>query len=265
VSDSRTMRLLYPSDPLNERKPDETWASEFQAAKAAGLNCSVYVAEAMDAGEFAPSPAIDGDTVVYRGWMLSPANYARLQKAVECAGATMLVTTAQYRFCHHLPQWYPLCEDLTPRSIFLARQTDFATALAPLNWSAWFVKDYVKSLTTSRGSVAKTVEEVGEIVDLIEKYRGHIEGGVCVREFEDLLSETEERYFVFKGRAYSRDSIVPDIVESIARRIDSPFFSVDIVLSAQGQPRLIELGDGQVSDIKQWPIDTFVEIFRQPA
>jgi len=44
---------------------------------------------------------------------------------------------------------------------------------------------------------------------------------------------------------------VPKIVQTIAPRIDSPFFSVDVVLSTDGTPRLIELGDGQVSDRKQ--------------
>lgn len=55
--------------------------------------------------------------------------------------------------------------------------------------------------------------------------------------------------------------MIPEIVEQIAGRIDSPFFSVDVVLAIDGTPRLIELGDGQVSDRKKWAADRFVSMF----
>lgn len=64
----------------------------------------------------------------------------------------------------------------------------------------------------------------------------------------------------FKRKVFSYSGVVPEIVECIAARIDSPFFSVDVVLSSKGRPRLIELGDGQVSDRKNWPASRFVAI-----
>lgn len=257
------MRLLYPCDPFEKKKPDEAYEEEFNAAQAAGLACSLYSAEDFELGEFKPRPLLtEAEEVIYRGWMLTPEGYKQLHLAVEDKGAKMLTSADQYRLCHYLPEWYSLCEDVTPATVFLARNANFSSALANLGWQAYFVKDYVKSLTTSRGSVAKTVEEIEEIVALIEKYRGQVEGGVCIREFEDLRPETEERYFVFKRKAFARDGVVPEIVKLIAQRIDSPFFSVDIVLSGTGAPRLIELGDGQVSDRKKWPADRFVEVFR---
>jgi len=79
-----------------------------------------------------------------------------------------------------------------------------------------------------------------------------VEGGVCIRKFEELLPETEERYFVLQGKAFARCGDVPALVNEIAGRISSPFFSVDTVFAASGELRLIELGDGQVSDRKQW-------------
>jgi hypothetical protein len=66
---------------------------------------------------------------------------------------------------------------------------------------------------------------------------------------------------VLNGIAYARDGIVPEVVQIIAARIRSPFFSVDIVLNSDGHPRLIELGDGQVSDKKKWLADRFAAIF----
>jgi hypothetical protein len=257
------MRLLYPSDPFNNKKPDEAYSEEFNAAQQAGISCSLYSAEDFELGDFKPRPALtETEDIVYRGWMLTPDGYAQLHSAIESKGAKALTSSAQYRHCHYLPDWYSLCEDVTPKSIFLSKDADFSSALANQGWSAYFVKDYVKSLTTTRGSIAKNVLEIAEIVALIEKFRGQVEGGVCVREFENLLTDTEERYFVFKRKAYARDGGVPDIVEQIAKRIDSPFFSVDIVLNTDGFPRLIELGDGQVSDRKKWGADQFVSMLK---
>lgn len=220
-------------------------------------------AEDCELGRFKPRPSMPaGEDVVYRGWMLTPDAYTRLWSAVENNGGRMLTSPQQYRRCHHLPEWYPSCEDLTPKTVFLERNCDFPAALSNQNWRAYFVKDYVKSLTTSRGSVAKTSGEIGEIVALIEKFRGQVEGGVCVREFENLSPGSEERYFVFRRQAFGRAGPIPQIVEQIAARIDSPFFCVDIAQSIDGSPRLIELGDGQVSDRKNWPVDRFVDMFK---
>jgi hypothetical protein len=168
-----------------------------------------------------------------------------------------------YRHCHYLPEWYESCREFTPETLFLKQNSDFATVLSELDWPGYFIKDYVKSLTTTRGSVATTIEEVGEIVSLIEQYRGQVEGGVCVRRLEALLPETEERYFVVGGRARARDGAVPSVVEEIATRVDSPFYSIDVVQSRDGRLRLIELGDGQVSDRKRWPAARFAEVLSE--
>lgn len=254
------MRLLYPSDPFTKRQPDETFQEEYEAAQAAELPCSLYSAEDFELGDFKPRPAIaEGEPVLYRGWMLTPDAYALLQAAIESKGGVMITSSDQYRLCHYLPEWYPSCEAFTPETVFLGKDADFSI-LTDKGWPGYFVKDYVKSLTTSRGSIARTVDEIPEIVALVEKYRGQIEGGVCVRRLEDLRPETEERFFVFQGKPFGREGTVPEIVQRIAERIDSPFFSVDIVLAQDGTPRLIELGDGQVSDRKKWPADRFVSL-----
>lgn len=232
-------------------------------AQNAGFTCFLFSSEDFELGEFKPRPAnaFEGD-ILYRGWMLTPDRYAQLQEAIESKGATVVVTAENYRHCHYLPEWYEQCKDVTPRTIVLQNDGDFASSLSATGWTAYFVKDFVKSLTTSRGSVARNAAEVREVVDLIERFRGQLEGGVCIRELEDLMPDTEERYFVFRGRAFARDGVVPELVNDIAGRIDSPFFSIDIALNSEGTPRLIELGDGQVSDRKKWPPSTFIEVLK---
>jgi hypothetical protein len=69
-----------------------------------------------------------------------------------------------------------------------------------------------------RASVAKTIDEIPEVVALIEKHRGRIERGICIRECEELRAETEERFFVFRGKVYSRGDVVPNLVNEIPSR-----------------------------------------------
>lgn len=256
------LQFIYPCDPLNKRQPDEEYQEEFQLAKSLGISCSLYSDSDSAIGQFFPRPAlVPGAMVIYRGWMLNLRDYQRLYHQVKDTGANLLTSLEQYQRCHHLPGWYQQCKTMTPETYFFDADTDFSQALAPLNWPQYFVKDYVKSLTTLRGSVAGSPEEVNEIVIQLKKYRGAVEGGICIRRFEALQEQTEERYFVYQGKAFARDNKIPEMVEQIAEKIDSPFFSIDIVLSDSGQPRLIELGDGQVSDKKKWRLEDFLAIF----
>ncbi|WP_028100766.1 ATP-grasp domain-containing protein [Pseudoduganella violaceinigra] len=255
------MHLLYPSDPFNKSAVDEAYAEEFSAVTAAGLTGSLFSVEDFECGQFRARPALPaGEDIVYRGWMMTPDAYGRLFDAVAGTGGRLQTNPAAYRLCHYLPEWYSLCAEWTPETIVADRDSDFPKLVLGKNWPAYFVKDFVKSLTTQQGSVAKSPEGIAEVVALIEQYRGQLEGGVCIRKFEDLLPSTEERYFVLNGRAYARDAIVPALVHEVARRIRSPFYSVDTVVDASGQLRLIELGDGQVSDIKKWGAGRFANM-----
>jgi hypothetical protein len=257
------MQILYPSDPFDKKIPDECYREEYEAALSIGLSCSLFSLEDFEAGDFRARPALEtSGKVIYRGWMLTSDRYAKLCEAIEGKGGSPFTTPDEYVRCHHLPGWYALCEELTPQTVVLPKDADFVQALSDLEWPAYFVKDYVKSLTTSRGSLAKSPEEVAEIVGLIEGSRGQIEGGICVRRFENFLPDTEERFFVMHGNAYGRDDSIPEIVQRIADAVRCPFFSVDIVTAQDGTQRLVELGDGQVSDRKQWSAGRFVQVLK---
>ncbi|WP_241165646.1 ATP-grasp domain-containing protein [Serratia marcescens] len=92
-------------------------------------------------------------------------------------------------------------------------------------------------------------------------YRGELEGGVSLRRFENLFDDSERRYFSLNGQVFSADGEIPDIVHQIASRIKTPFYSIDIAKNANGELRLIEIGDGQVSDTKEWSVADLVTAF----
>lgn len=257
------MRLVYPSDDFNHKQPDEVYREEYLAAQAAGLSCSLYSVEEFESGQLTLRPApLQDEEIVYRGWMLTPAAYTELCRLIQAQGGQPITSTDQYRACHYLPEWYPLCKAFTPETLFCDKTSDFYSILSGCDWGKYFVKDYVKSLTTQRGSVAETIAEIPEIIQMLEKFKGQVEGGICIRRFENLLAETEERYFVFKGQIFSRNGDVPNIVAAISTRIHSPFYAIDMIANTEGELRLIEIGDGQVSDYKKWQPDQFVKIFK---
>lgn len=199
--------------------------------------------------------------MLYRGWMLDSSAYSELIEAIVEAGGTPFSSTEEYLLTHHIPNWVPLLEDLTPETVVLPNGTDFEKELKALGWDEFFVKDYVKSLKTSMGSKISDPAMIGPLVEEMRTFRGVIEGGLCVRRVEDLDSETEERYFVVRGEAHSRDGTpAPDIVLECAKRIASPFFSVDIALNGRGEPRVVEIGDGQVSDTVGWTVERFTDL-----
>ncbi|WP_058910035.1 ATP-grasp domain-containing protein [Entomohabitans teleogrylli] len=61
---------------------------------------------------------------------------------------------------------------------------------------------------------------------------------------------------------FSADDHIPDLVYDIARSVKTPFYSIDVAANTAGTLRLIEIGDGQVSDSKEWPVEKLVDAFR---
>ncbi|BCU75808.1 hypothetical protein llg_05230 [Luteolibacter sp. LG18] len=249
------LRFIFPSDVIEPRKPDEAFLDQIEAFREAGFPTSVVSIEYLQMGErrIHPRPEPD-ETVVYRGWMMNAADYRAFCEAVSATGAMPLTGADTYLACHHLPNWYPFIAEFTPRTVTFPPDADLASELKALDWEAYFIKDHVKSLKTDSGSILRSTEGVGRLVADMVKFRGEIEGGFCVREVEDFIPESEVRYFVILGIPFSNDpnQPVPDIVVEAASRIRSPFFSVDVIRRSDGVERIVEIGDGQVSDVVGW-------------
>jgi ATP-grasp domain, R2K clade family 3 len=253
------MRLLYPSSPMSPKVADDTYLEEYEAARSVGFDVSLFSFEDFERGDFKPRPALQpGDVVLYRGWMLSVPQFESLVRAFEAKSAEAFTSVAQYKASHHLPEWYPLLSRFTAETVILKEEADFAGELANRKWPGYFVKDYVKSLSTAGGSLVSQPEDIAGVVSLMKKYRGLVEGGVCIRRKEEYEPGSEQRYFVFRTHALAPGTDIPDIVRACASQVISPFFSVDVARRSDGVLRLIELGDGQVSDRKEWSATAFV-------
>lgn len=259
------MHFLFPSDLLNDKQVDESFALEYAALQASSHQCHLLNADEWESGYCKITrKLLNQPILIYRGWMMKPNEYQQLNEDIQRLEGKLLTSPQHYELCHHLPNWYEQCQQYTPKTIFTDRNANFESIISEQSWQGCFIKDSVKSLTTERGSIAKTADEVRTIISDIEKFRGGIEGKICLREVEYFQSDSEERYFVYRGKPYARDAqlAMPDMLFDIADKIDSPFFSVDIIYNKDNKPHLVELGDGQVSDIKKWKVIDFIKIFR---
>lgn len=260
------MRILYPWNPLKNEEADEPFCDEYLALSERGVACSLFDYDRVNETSFRLRAGIEtGEHVLYRGWMLNTAGYEQLVSKIERCGAKPVTSLTQFLNCHHLPNWYTACAPYTAVTHFFDNDDELENNAAALGWARCFVKDYVKSNTADLGSIASSAEQVREIVNQIEFFRGEIEGGVAIREVEDYVEGSERRYFVKRGVPYSSDGAVPAVVTELSGKIDSPFFSVDIIEDRSGELRLVELGDGQVSERKEWSLDSFVKVLAADA
>jgi len=260
------MRVLFPYNPLNEKEADGPFNEEYLRLKEKGIACSLFDFDSLPFDEFRPKPRLDeGDVVLYRGWMLNPKVYEKLSNFVSKCGGNMLTNKDEFVKSHHITGWYDEVHEFTPETIFIENEEDLVLEAENTGWGKFFVKDFVKSNYSDRGSIANSPQEIIEIVGLIREYRGEIEGGIALRRVEELIEESEVRYFVFNEKPYSPNGDVPPLVSEIASRHKMPFYSVDVVQRADGELRLIEIGDGQVSDRKNWEASVFCEAIVENA
>ena len=259
------MNFLFPSDYFQKTKPDEIFQEQFETFQKAGFDC--FVSNIEEEGPVYPKKEFaESELLIYRGFMLSPDEYSALHSRMIRAGAQPLTSPADYELCHHLPNWYPLIKDFSPETIICRSTSEAVDIIEKLDWDAFFIKDFVKSLKTSIGSMITDKTQIPIVLAEMEKFRGTIEGGICIRKAENWKTETEIRAFVLNGKPFiPAGAAFPDALRPAIEAIRSPFFSLDFVSSLDGNLRIVEIGDGQVSDLVGWSTSDFLKIFEHGA
>ena len=256
------MHFLFPSDPIDLRQPDEPFREQADEVRKLGIGVSVVALDELGQKNCRLRGPIPRDaTVVYRGWMLTPAEYEGLLDLISSGGAVPLISLEKYLLCHYLPNWYPLISEFTAETRVFPANANLANELRALGWQKFFIKDFVKSLKTSVGSVIADPADITLVVSEMQKFRGAIEGGVCVRQFEEFIPNSERRYFVIAKRPHAASGSPPELVFECAQRVQSPFFSIDIAVNSDGVDRVVEIGDGQVSDLVGWDAAAFAQLW----
>jgi hypothetical protein len=262
--------LLVPADPLRPRRVDEHFAPEAAAARDAGHHVALIDHDALaepDGAERAVARVPDGGGVaVYRGWMLPSVQYAALANALTAKSTNLRTSPAQYRQAHELPGWYQALAPVTPPTTWTAgdAEQDFRTACARLGPGPAVLRDYVKSMkhywheaayipdTTDHAAAWKIAARFRQLRD------DEFTGGFVLRRFENLTSAEARTWWVsgtcrlVTAHPDTPGALPPaiDLVPftPLIRSLGLPLVTADLALRADGTWRLVELGDGQVSD-----------------
>ncbi len=260
ITETSPVQILFPGNYFPPKEPDEMLLDQATAFQNKGLSYATINLENWSVFGVLQSKI----RTLYRGWMLNAQDYIKLIQVITGVGAIPFTSLDAYLLAHHLPNWYPILKDLTPETVIFSLDDNLENELKNLDWKRFFIKDYVKSLKTEIGSIIEDNTQIHALIEQMQKFRGNIEGGICVRRVEDFMPETEKRYFIVNGIPYSAIATepIPDIVKECADRIKSPFFSVDTIVRRNDSAlRVVEIGDGQVSDIVGWKPARLAEIF----
>lgn len=280
--------LLFCSDPLKHRQPDEAYAAEVEAAQRAGFAYALVDFEAL-VDERDPDRAIravpqqpEPCQALYRGWMLRPEQYTQLYDALAARDLRLLNDPVAYRHTHYLPESYALIEGSTPRTVWLSTGPDVEMdrvmeALRPFGDAPVIVKDYVKSRkhewaeacyvpsAADRAAVERVVRR------FLELQGDDLNEGLVFREFVNFRPLTahsrsgmpltkEYRVFVLDGEplytvpyweegVYDADPPPLDAFREVMRSIRSQFYTMDLAQRMDGEWLIVELGDGQVAGL----------------
>ncbi|MFG3510472.1 ATP-grasp domain-containing protein [Streptomyces sp. NPDC047821] len=268
--------FMYCADPLRPGRPDGHFAAEARTARDLGHPVVLIDHEALTAGEadlaVARIPRGRGPAW-YRGWMLTTGQYAALSDALAERGVTLLTAPESYRRAHELPGWYETFAPVTPRSVWLPSPPgtapggrELAAAATALGGGPAVVKDYVKSRKHEWHEacfvpdLADTDHLTSVVRRFVELQGDQLAGGVVLRAFERFRTTAgEARLWWVDGDPVllTAHPDTPDLrpqpdPASVRPRVTAlgcRFVTTDLALREDGVWRVVEVGDGQVSDL----------------
>lgn len=255
------LSIIFPSSPYNPKEVDEDYKEEFMEFKNSGYSVYVIDIDNIENAKIYP-PMEKYEEIIYRGWMMTKNQYADLNKKLN---NQLKIQPQDYLNSHHLPNWYESVKDLTMNSFFSSvnEASNTFELLKNKGYQKLFIKDYVKSLKTGKGSIVDSSLDVQRALDDMNKYRGFIEEAIVFRQVIELIEPTEQRFFILNGKIFgtTTDEGKINILQKVVSRHNEFFFSVDLAQDKEGKIWLIEIGDGQVSGLTGWNVKEFVSIF----
>ncbi|GLW08428.1 hypothetical protein Misp01_35580 [Microtetraspora sp. NBRC 13810] len=269
-----TAGFLFCADPLRPRRVDPHFAAQAAAVRELGGVPALIDHDAAAAGRAVQAVAGVPEgfgAAWYRGWMLPADRYRELAGALAARGCHLVTDAPAYRAGHELPGWIGHFRDLTPETAVLPMEPGeaapdagrLAQVAAGLGNDGFVVKDYVKSRKHEweEACHAPDLAALARVAARFVELQGEdLTGGLVIRRFEDF-GDRQVRVWWVRGEPvatgphpdHPADRLEPpglDLVRAAVRRLGLPFVTTDLVRRADGVWRVIEVGDGQVSD---WP------------
>ncbi|MDX3097932.1 ATP-grasp domain-containing protein [Streptomyces sp. ME01-24h] len=269
--------FVFCADALRPSRVDAHFAAEAEAVRALGHDVALVDHDALLAGDAAAATSrvpSGAGPAWYRGWMMSAQRYAALSAALSERRVLLGTSPDQYRRAHELPGWYGAFAAQTPRSTWLPLDPAgpppgapaLAAATAPLGEGPAVVKDYVKSRKHEWDEACYVpeladTEHLASVVARFAALQGDdLAGGIVVRAFESFVKAAGEARVWWTGGEAALVTAHPDTpdlrpapdldaVRPLVRALGCPFVTTDLALHEDGRWRVVEVGDGQVSDL----------------
>lgn len=269
------MKFLYPSSFLKSTRVDEHFEDEVELLDTKPVLYSEYEDRLVLRGE-----SLEGETVVYRGWIVSADKYSRMSDLVETAGGTMLVSPVNYAKSQFAEGWLNVFDGLTPETVVFPYEVSSQTLIDSFadESNAYVVKGSSKSLKHDWDNFmfAKSGSDVVRVVD---NFRSQVsfdeESFILVRKFENWIPGElrvwwlNDRFVVDQHPNnetvvdFGEDfvSFLNSVVKGYVNSLDAVFVTTDFVRDVSGNFRLVEVGNGQVSGAHDFT--KVVELFRR--
>ena len=240
------LNILLPSLPY-QRIIDPMWQDEMDAAQRHGHNVCLYDAEREKLYQ-QPNPHCPS---LYRGWMLTGPEYQKLETMTP-----LLVPLAMYFSSHLANGWYEAITGFTPKSYFVPSEGRGGTMALVRQHGCCFIKGLSKSFGPD-----SVVTSLAELEQLVRKHAIDPDDALFVREFVKLSTQPEQRFFAVRGRVFGAggQQFPPELAVVLPALQSRWFCTIDVAFDFNGKPLVIEVGDGQVSDTKEWTVEKLYE------
>lgn len=274
----KKLQILFPCDYFTKKEVDSSYKKEYEATKLLGIDSLLFNYDTLICdGKLSISGALSNDIsiLIYRGWMLKPAEYLILNLTfIEKFGISLINNMGEYSKCHYFDKVYPIIKDDTPyiRQMFMDDLEHEYNLLPKLFPNGFMMKDNVKSVKGTnfpmKISSDITFDEFKNLVYRFIEERGILyTGQIILKDYVDLIrygkddsSFTNEfRAFFYKGNLISLernsnqtfDTNKPpmNLVMKYSDKIKSNFYTLDFGELSNGKWVILESGDGQVSGL----------------
>jgi hypothetical protein len=266
--------ILMCTDPLNPKRVDEHFNREAEAVRALGGSVALIDHDALQRGDADGAVGqVPRDLGIawYRGWMATTGEYTALASALASRNVSLAVPPDGYQKAHELPGWYDTFAGVTPASVWLPlspgdvpKPERLAELVRPLPSGPAIVKDYVKSRKHQWHEacfvpdVADTERLHAVVSRFVDLQGDSLSGGIVIREFETFEGGEARVWWVdgepvLVGPHPDTPERYPnprtDLVAPCVRSLGCRFITTDLTRRADGVWRVVEIGDGQVSDL----------------
>lgn len=283
------MLIIFCCDPMDNKKVDLDYLSEFNEAKKNGFEVSLINIDELIFFDNLKnsikslSKQAHPTKAIYRGWMLKPNIYNSLYEGLKRKNIHLINNPTEYKACHYLPESYEIIKKYTPKSIWV-EVDEFKNyfncvfdKLRVFNNKPIIIKDYVKSRKHEWNDAfyIKDSSDKNELLrvvnNFIDRQGDNLNEGLIFREFINLEFLTnhsksnmpltkEYRVFVINNipklilnywdeGEYDQEQLPINSFEEVIYKINSNFFTIDIAKKTDGDWSIIEIGDGQVSGL----------------